>query len=33
MQAARTGEESQIQKVTEILTDARRKIYEVLAKS
>ena len=33
MQAARTGDEAQLQKVTEILTEARRKIYEVLAKA
>ena len=33
MQAARTGDEAQLQNVTEILTEARRKIYEVLAKA
>jgi DNA-binding PadR family transcriptional regulator len=33
MQAARAGDAAQVDKVTEILSEARRKIYEVLAKS
>jgi len=33
MQAARTGDAAQVGKVTEILADARRKIYEILAQA
>jgi DNA-binding PadR family transcriptional regulator len=33
MQAARTGDAAQVDKVTEILSDARRRIYEILAQA
>jgi DNA-binding PadR family transcriptional regulator len=33
MQAARTASAEQLDQVTEILTDARRRIYEILAKA
>lgn len=33
MQVARAGDETQVEKATEILTDARRKIYEILAQT
>jgi DNA-binding PadR family transcriptional regulator len=33
MQVARTGDQAQVEKATEILTEARRKIYEILARA
>jgi hypothetical protein len=33
MQVARAGDQTHIDKTTEILTEARRKIYEILAKA
>jgi DNA-binding PadR family transcriptional regulator len=33
MQAARAGNQEQVEKATEILTEARRKIYEILAEA
>lgn len=33
MQVARAGDQTQVEKATEVLTDARRKIYELLAQA
>ena len=33
MQVARAGDQTQVERATEILTDARKKIYEILAKA